>query len=865
MKGGNKDLVFLDDKKVPEKQLLNLVGGKSANLMRVLRKRLAIDVPPGFTITTKAFLKQCDVLGIKAGAEPKKIRRMLMTGPLDPALEEGVLEAVEKLGVGMDIVVRSSATAEDLEDASFAGQQETFLDIGSKKELLDSIKACWASAFADRAVSYRDRLDMEGIPGVAVLIQVKVDAMHAGVAFSHDPLGSGCAVVEVVKGLGESLVSGEAQPARYYVKGDGEKVVHKEDPQKIKLPDKHIISVSQLSQQLQDALGFPADIEWAHDRKGGIHLLQARPITSIATPEPINYVNMHCSGITDKDRKAVIREEMNKIKKEKGEWTQKPLNERIVMPMSDWELSILPLTIDPIYDTLGSLGFKVGPDAQPFTISFGKPYINVTFLRKLFSGMPEAVDMILASGHTDQAKIKPRVSIKAMSLGTKLLGMVGSVLKDWEKQSAVFNAEFDRLGKLNIRKMDYKRSVKMLDDMLEQLKLVTPIHFRSVILAEALFNVLVEFLRVMRFKDADERATRLVGGLKENVTVRTNLDLMKLAQPLKRSDTLKAEAAAGKLADRKRTKQEQRFIAKFDKFLEEYGHRDPVHNTMFPTWKEDPATVLSILVSMSKGDAGKMSMESSVRQRIETEKETLNKLKRWTGKILPVRATMFKRILWYTRAYMVLRENQQFVMGRAFPLIRQNLMHIGGMLSAKGLLDSPFEGFFLTQPELKKGAAALLKRGEIDIPHRMTRFGVFCEVEAPIIYNAGEVKTIERSLFPDRAGGKAKRSLQGVGVSPGTYEGPAHVMLEARELHRFEPGEVLVCSTTNPAWTPVFPLAGAIVTDVGGMLSHGAVVAREYKIPAVLGTGNCTTAIRTGDVISIDGAKGKVRIVKRSK
>jgi pyruvate,water dikinase len=291
MKRGSKDLVFLNDKKVPEKQLLNLVGGKSANLMRVLRKGLGIPVPPGFTITTKAFLKQCESLGIKPDAGPKKIRKMLMTGPLDRALEEGVVEAVEKLGVGIDIVVRSSATAEDLADASFAGQQETFLDIPDEKNLLDSIKGCWASAFADRAVSYRDRLNMEGIPGVAVLVQVKVDARHAGVAFSQDPLGSGCAVVEVVKGLGESLVSGEAQPARYYVKGDGKKVVHRDDPQKIKLPDKRIISIARLSQQLQNALGFPADIEWAQDGKTGIHLLQARPITSIVTPEPINYVD----------------------------------------------------------------------------------------------------------------------------------------------------------------------------------------------------------------------------------------------------------------------------------------------------------------------------------------------------------------------------------------------------------------------------------------------------------------------------------------------------------------------------------------------------------------------------------------------
>jgi len=704
---------------------------------------------------------------------------------------------------------------------------------------------------------------LKGLATVAVLVQTKVEPVHSGVAFSKDPLGSGCIVVEAIKGIGEGLVSGETQPSRFQVKRDIKSIVHRQEARGVNALDGDIRNVADMCLLLEKKLGFPADIEWAKDEQG-LWLLQVRPITSMVAEQPINYVEMRCRGMGKKTRERIIKAELDKIGRERGQWTQKPLNERIVMPMCPWEQSILALTVEPIYETLGSLGLKGHTsERKPFTVSFGKPYINVSFLRELFTGMPEAVDMILASGHTDQAKIKPRLSLKAISLGTKLLSMLGTVLLDWEEQSALFNKEMDRLQKVDIDKLVYRKSVKMLDEMLEQLKIITPIHFRSVILAEALFNVLSEFLVMMRFKDADDRATRLVGGLKENVTVSTNVELMGLAGDVRRSEALRDYALSGKTA--MLSKHDRKFLKKFNRFLDDYGHRDPVHNLMFPTWKEDPRTVMSILVSMSKGDPGSLSMQESVRQRVSTEKETLRELKKWTGRIVPVRASLFKQILRYTRAYMVLRENQQFVMGRTFPLIRKNLLHIGEQLSDRGLLDSPFEAFFLTQPELKKGAASLLKRNEIDIGHRIHQFGVFNELNAPILYDTKDVKCIKKALHTAVGGKDRGKNLVGVGVSPGTYQGPAKVMLCAADLHLFEPGEVLVCSTTNPAWTPVFPLAGAVVTDVGGMLSHGAVVAREYKTPAVLGTESATVRIKTGDIVSVDGRKGKVKIVKRSK
>jgi pyruvate,water dikinase len=214
---------------------------------------------------------------------------------------------------------------------------------------------------------------------------------------------------------------------------------------------------------------------------------------------------------------------------------------------------------------------------------------------------------------------------------------------------------------------------------------------------------------------------------------------------------------------------------------------------------------------------------------------------------------------------MILRENQQFTMGRGFPVIRRTLLRIGELLSEKGLLDSPFEAFFLKHSEIKEIINDPTKVEQIrnEVFERMKSFYIFTKLEPPDIIEPSNIEELKQNILRGKEESATEsKKIVGIGVSPGIYKGRVRIMLEPSKLHEFEPGEILVCPTTNPAWTPVFPLAGAVVTDIGGMLSHGAVVAREYRIPAVLGTDNATERLKTGDKIEVDGDSGMITIIE---
>jgi pyruvate,water dikinase len=508
---------------------------------------------------------------------------------------------------------------------------------------------------------------------------------------------------------------------------------------------------------------------------------------------------------------------------------------------------------------------------------FGRPYINVTILKEVFSDMPEVVEMLLSSGHTHNSGIRFNISPLTISLATRLPKKIRKVAIAWETVKKEFNKAVDRLTKSDIESLDLERSIKLLDDILNKLLFVSMTHFQSVILGEVLFNVLVEFLIRMGVSEPNDKATALVGGSIENATVKTNLELYKLSEEINNSNELKkylfqvSDDYKELISKFETSTPEQKFIRHFQNFLTEFGHRDPVHNFMFPSWRENPGTVISLiksLVESKKNTEEIMHIKGSIEKRIKTENEVMEFLSTGPGGIIPWKVYLFKIMLRYSRIYMTLRENQQFTIGRMFPLVRQTLIHIGELLYSDGILDSPFESFFMTHAEFKELAKPItnLKLHSTTLPDRVLKrliqYYVFTQLEPPERLTSSHYTKLKSSII-NRSVSELEtlKTLTGVPVSAGMFKGPARILLGPNELHKFKSGEILVCPTTNPAWTPIFPLAGALVTDIGGMLSHGAVVAREYRVPAVLGTGKATAVIKTGDILEVDGSTGTVKIL----
>jgi phosphohistidine swiveling domain-containing protein len=586
----------------------------------------------------------------------------------------------------------------------------------------------------------------------------------------------------------------------------------------------------------------------------------------------MQYVGTRHSALGSEERRAIVRSEVERLREMGGEWTLRPLDERITMPMSPFEESLLELTVGPLFETISSFGIRARSEHPPYTMFFGRPYVNVTFLREAFSDVPELVELIVTSGPSTDFKMELRLSRSTLRLVLATLPMVFTVESQWSRLESQLERHYNRLDAINIEALDIDSLKVLIEEVLSPISLVARTHFQSILLSEFLFQALKGFLRSGGIEDHEVKTLKLFGGSMENVTVRTNLELSGLATLLKGCPELRSRISSEEPDHRDLesktplTSEEREFLNGFDEFLANYGHRDPVHNFMFPSWKEDPRTLLAVIDSMAEAEAETFREESIQKMnelRRQTERDVVRDLMRGAGRLRLLRLLLFRVLLRFARVYMALRENQQFTIGRGFPLVRRALLRLGTILAERGVLDSPFDIFFIRHKEILHEDLGSLLKDQVDIQERMKRFHVFCGMEHPMVLSGREEKDLMAELFENELP-KEDETITGIGASPGVYTGRARIILDPKDLDMLEKGEVLVCHTTNPAWTPVFSMAGAIIADIGGMLSHGAVVAREFGIPAVLGTTEATRRIASGDQVEVDGGKGTVRIVTRS-
>jgi pyruvate,water dikinase len=779
--------------------MVGLVGGKAIGLAEMIRA--GERVPGGFCVTTNAY---------RSGRIP----------------ENELLTAYARLGDGA-VAVRSSATTEDSPEASFAGQQETLLGVAGAEHVLAAVRRCWGSLQSERAVAYRTARGIDE-PQMGVVVQRMVDPVVAGVLFTANPVTGRRTemVVDAAPGLGTAVVDGDTVTDQYLLDPAGRAASEGGCLDPGQLADLHAAGL-----RLQEHFGYPQDVEWAIDREGTLWLLQSRPITTLFPvpprgdrPEPRVYLELggQFQGVFQPLTPMGIA------------------TLRAVLPKASGLVDVA----GRIYADVTDLVRRKGADRwlPKFAESDLGPRVRAVLERVLadprFAPLPgqrsrrgrppgSAVRIVLRAGHgIVRALARPGVA-RARAFGT-----AAELERRLARPAPGAPAErLDRIGKAT--------SPARLDGM------VWPI--MAGILSAAAAAPLLKGI-------ATETEVRTVlGGMPHNVTIEMDLALWHLAAGATEHRDLLLATPPAELAARYHAGTLPEIG--LSRFLGEYGHRAAAEiDVGVPRWDEDPAPVFAAIANYLLLTDAEQAPDRRFQRAAAEAEAMLTELIRRARRRRPVRALLAGFFMRRARALGGLRELGKFAGLYVLRDARRNLLLVGDDLAARGRLANAADIMFL---ELGEARSAVLH----DVDHRdlvAARQAAHdrelrrTHVPVALLSDGTDVEALTPPVV-------VHGTFIAMAAAPGRATGPARVIRDPAGA-RVEPGEILVAPTTDPGWTPLFMTARGLVTEIGAPLAHGPTVAREYGIPAVIGVRNATREIRTGQIITVDGAAGTVTV-----
>lgn len=846
------------------------VGGKAAGLGELIQAGLP--VPTGFCITTTAYRRFVAEAGLSeqvaarlasaASLEPPALEKtacaiqaLFARAPIPPDVAAAIERAYHELGEPA-VAVRSSAIAEDLPGASFAGQQDTFLNVARRDALLDAVRRCWASLWNARAIHYRQRVGLgEESTAMGLVVQVLIPADVSGVLFTANPnTGERTElVVNASFGLGEAIVSGAVTPDTYVldkttlarkqaIAGAKELAIvpaAKDGTTRMSTPggqgewalrDDSLNELAALALRAEAHFGVPLDIEWAV-AGGQAWILQARPITKLPPPP--------------------LRDVRWEPPTPGSAWVRRQVVENLPEPLS------------PLFDEL---------------------YVR--------QGLERSLDAVMTFFRTPWFRLEEVVDRPFFTTINGYAYQRGNFKLHWKSVPLIFRATVAIWRVMFAEAVTYWRERALTDYLatIDRWKQLDPsaapdeqllAGVRELAWADALYwyacaiviaNAKMTDALLDRFLAIAAPGRGLTSGLFlrgfASKTLDAEAELETLTEQIRTDDALHALVAATPaehlpevLAD---TTGGRALLAEFQSYLDRYGHQ--VYNLDFvaPTQADDPLPVLLSLKAMAQRPARDVRAQQAAlaRGRDERVAETMRSFD-------PLRRRLFRLLLGWAQRYGPNREQALFYMGAAWPTLRRLALELGRRLAQDGLLTTPEHVFYLESGELETAIAARaagqarrdlaqLARERRELREARKRLHPPAAVPpshamkiGPLDLSAWET---QRRNVDDGA------ELHGFAVSPGRVSAAASVIRSAADFGKMEPGTVLVCPTTTPAWTPLFSQARALVTDVGGILAHGSIVAREYGIPTVMGTGNATQRIAHGQVITVDGDRGVVEL-----
>jgi pyruvate,water dikinase len=875
-----------------DQSLLPLVGGKAARLGELIRAGFA--VPPGFCLTTAVYAQ----LSARAGLEPMVeelsrlgsgdstrqaelaalMRATLLKTPLPAAAVEAITAAYQALGAAELVAVRSSATAEDLPGASFAGQQDTVLNVRGLQAVLLAVQQCFASLWTERAVRYRagQGIDPHNVR-LAVVVQRMVQASVAGVLFTANPLTGNRteSVIEANPGLGEAVVSGATNPDHFVVKtASGETVerrlsdkqviiqaapeggtrrVEADAPAQACLSDAQIQELVRLGAQAQALSGVPQDIEWAIDASGQLFLLQARPITTLF-PLPAG---------------APSAGEALRV------YLAFSVQQGIYRPFTPMGLSALRLIASSFSALVGSPPADALAGPRFFIEAACRPFLDVTGALRSSFGRPLLIQMMAqAEVHAAESFRRlltdPRLSLIQKPRWPLLRALALLLIRSrlpWYLLQAVLSptAAQARVERRIQQIRQLPRAETRTDAALhlaaaERLLVASPqTLFRVSPLMVAGMQLFALARRLLGTLAEEAECQVVLAGSPFNPTVRMNLALWTLAEGMRTEPAtahLLARTPAAQLAEAYQARvlppSLQQGLAHF---LQEYGHLGIVDlDPGASRWSEDPGPVLASLARFQTVQDPVQAPDHAYRQaaaEAETMIATLSRRARGKSWLLG-RVVSFCLRRAHTLAGS--REMPRFVAALLLAQVRVHLWFAGEELASKGRLSHAADVFFLTLAEAHEALAGTDLQATID-ERRAAYIRESRRRHVPLVLLSDGTQP---SALPQRAT-LTEGVLPGTAAARGRVTARARVILDLQDAE-LVPGEILVAPSTDPGWTPLFLTAAGLVMEVGGAMAHGAIVAREYGIPAVVGVPQATERIKTGDRITVDGAAGTVVI-----
>ncbi|MEJ3658330.1 PEP/pyruvate-binding domain-containing protein [Actinomycetes bacterium KLBMP 9759] len=808
---------------------IELVGGKAAGLAQLIAA--GERVPAGFCITTAAHQL--------AMARPNQ---------MPPSLHEQIVRAYERLGAG-PVAVRSSATAEDLPQASFAGQHETILDVDGTDELIDAVTRCWASLSSSRAIAYRAAVGMaDDHARMAVVVQRMVAPQAAGVLFTANPITGTRTemVVDAVAGLGDVVVDGSA-PADHYVIGPTRRPTAGGCLGTVQLDELHAAGV-----RIARRAGAPHDIEWAFDHAGNLWLLQARPITTLfplpatAGSEPRVYLEAgHMQGM--------------------------------LRPFTPMGMSAMRVAAALWFGAVGIHADQHDID-QPDSLivdAAGRMFLDLTpfvrssvYRRQLPSSMRiygprvvAALDRVLddprfAPNTRLPFRLRTAARVVIRLAPAVLAGVVRAVVAPAAARRAALRAAADIRRRAHAAPTAPRSAHQHLQAavdaqggamMASMMAMLPPLY--TALIAKAAATALLA--GIASSSEVDET----LRGMPHNVTTRMDLDLWAIAAGAREHRDLLVTTPPAELA--------RQFLAGelpeigLTAFLRSYGHRSAAEiDVGVPRWAEDPTAVFAALAGYLRLTDPQQTPDRRFAQAAADATAKIDQLVRRARRAHPVRAVLVGVVLRRSRALAGLRELPKFAWLHAFTRMRVELLAAGADLQRRGLLERADDIMFLDITEAHRAADGTDMRDLVIARRRDHQREMHRRTIPGLMLSDGTIPEAVAPTTPAPDG-----ALTGMAAAPGRATGRARVILDPTGAH-VEPGEILVAPTTDPGWTPLFLTAAGLVTETGAAMAHGPTVAREYGIPAVICVRDATHLITTGQTITIDGAAGTVLITE---
>ena len=865
------DCYVLSFEEIDQTQVL-VVGGKGAHLGELSRLE-GVRVPAGFCVTTDAFRRIMaeapsidDLLARLSRLTPEnpddresirtlsaEIRRTLEAVNIPNDVASSITSALDCLGEHAAYAVRSSATAEDLPTASFAGQQDTYLNVVGTATILQHISQCWASLFTERAVTYRMRngFDHRNVR-MAVVVQRMVVPDASGILFTADPTTGNrkVATVDASFGLGEALVSGLVNPDVYKVRdgevvdktvatkqlaihpsssgGTQEQTIEPAQQDQPALTDEQVVRIAQLGRRIEAHFGYPQDIEW-YLADDGFHIVQSRPITTLF-PIP---------AADDRDNHVYISVGHQQMMTD----PMKPLG------LSFWQMT----AARPMYEAGGRLFVDV---AQALASPAGRAGL-LGLVGKSDPLIGDALHTILDRGDfipslPDEGSGEPQAGETPAPIETDP-AIVTELIE--HNQASITASKRDIRTKSGSELLDF-----ILADIQELKRFLVDPQSLQVIMAgmEAAWWLNDQLQEWLGEKNAADTLTRSVP---HNVTSEMGLALLDAADAIRQHPEVVAflhdvedEDFLDEMPELEGGQEARDAI---QVWLGKYGMRcvGEIDITR-PRWSERPTTLVPVILGHIKNfepGAGERRFEQGRQEAWKKEQELLERLR-----ALPDgerKAEETKRMIDRVRTFAGYREYPKYGWISCYFVYKQALMGEAERLVQADVLREKEDIFYLTFGELQD----VVRTNQVDdqlIRDRKDAFRSYQALTPPrVLTSDGEViaGAYRRDDVP--AG-----SLVGLPVSAGTIEGRARVILDMAEAD-LEAGDILVTAYTDPSWTPLFVAIQGLVTEVGGLMTHGAVIAREYGLPAVVGVENATRLIRDGQRIRVHGTDGYVEIL----